>query len=286
MIDSGVPPGRDHWPDGILEALLPWEQGDLVQSVPIFYFADSGSPIWNETAAYTSTSLGPEVILASDNAPYGMVTTQTCDIAEEESTRPMRPWVQLAPVYKISDKGWAKKLQQGGGPRYWLWVPGIPEDGVWTADLRIEIPVEKGWLAGQPRIEGFPSEETRQAVPRRLEYLRGRPAFSREFNAAVYVPLIRLLDEASGEESTDGIAGLLAEVAVQVDSYLHPNDVQLIFLSDDPLPGGVRERLRQWKDAVGDTAREAGITIHALEFGELSAVSLARYRRMVTLWLP
>jgi hypothetical protein len=84
MIDRGVPNGDD-WPEGVLDSLRAWEQGDLVAGPPFFYFADPQRPVWEGTRQYTDTSTEPEVILPDEGLcpPYGMVTTQTCEIAEE-----------------------------------------------------------------------------------------------------------------------------------------------------------------------------------------------------------
>src|ERR1035441_6952262 len=168
MIDSGIPP-KDGWPDGLLDKLRQWEQGDIVLAPFLFYFADPSAAIWEGTRLYTESSVEPEVILAPDELlpPYGMVTTQTCDIAEEDSQRPMRPWVQMTPVYAITS--WKRNRLEGGrGPRYWLLIPDFPEDGVWVADLRLELPVEKSWLANQARIIGFADEEEKRRVGSRL----------------------------------------------------------------------------------------------------------------------
>lgn len=285
MIDSGVPP-RDQWPEGVLDSLSGWEQGDLVAEPPFHYFADPAAPIWEPTRAYTKDSAGPEVILPSGPylPQYGLVTTQTCDIAEEDSDRPIRPWVQLAPVYCLTT--WKrKKLEGGKGPRYWLLVPDIPEDGVWVADFRIDIPVEKGWLASQARIQGFADEDAKRAVGRRLASQRGRPAFSRELNA-VHERLFTALRNLNAEESdlAEKLFDRLEEVVVQVDSHFAPSSAQLVFLTSEPLSDDCREWLEQWRDAVVDSAAAAGLVLHALDFRTLESVSLLEYRRMTRIW--
>lgn len=287
MIDSGVPPGEE-WPDGVLDALRQWEQGDIVANPPFFYFADPARPVWEATRLYMATSSGPEIVLPRENSnpPYGLITTQTCDIGEEESRRPVRPWVQISPVYEMTDKGWKKKVRRGGGPRYWLLVPGLPEEQVWVADLRIEVPVEKGWLAGQQRIDGFRDEELKAVVGARLAWLRGRPAFSTDFNALVYNDLFEALETLSEADSDlhEKLMDQLEEVAVLVDSHLQPTSVQLVFLTPDGLDPECREWLEQWRDSRLDSTLERGITLHALDFRELDAVTATEYRRMTIIW--
>lgn len=285
MIDKGVPP-RDSWPNGLLRKLREWEQGDVVANPPLFYFADPSAAIWEATRAYTDSSSGPEVILPPDEVlpPYGMVTTQTCDIAEEESSRPVRPWVQIAPVYPVTN--WKrKKLEGGKGPRYWLLVPDLPEDGIWVADLRIEVPIEKSWLAGQIRVEGFENETEKRIVGRRLAWLKGRPAFSRELNE-IQQSLFDALDrmESAELETHETLLDQLEEVIVQVDSYLAPTSVQLVFLTNVPLADDCRRWLSEWRESSVEEASVTGLTLHALDFRTLTSVTAEEYRRMTVIW--
>lgn len=285
MIDKGMPP-RDSWPNGLLRKLREWEQGDVVANPPLFYFADPSAAIWEATRAYTDSSSGPEVILPPDEVlpPYGMVTTQTCDIAEEESSRPVRPWVQIAPIYPVTN--WKrKKLEGGKGPRYWLLVPDLPEDGIWVADLRIEVPIEKSWLAGQIRVEGFDNETEKRIVGRRLAWLKGRPAFSRELNE-IQQSLFDALDrmESAELETHETLLDQLEEVIVQVDSYLAPTSVQLVFLTNVPLADDCRRWLSEWRESSVEEASVTGLTLHALDFRTLTSVTAEEYRRMTVIW--
>ena len=285
MIDKGVPP-RDSWPDGLLSKLREWEQGDVVVRPPLFYFADPSAAIWEATRAYADSSSGPEIILPPDEVlpPYGIVTTQTCDIAEEESSRPVRPWVQIAPIYPVT--AWKRsKLEGGKGPRYWFLVPDLPEEGVWVADLRIEVPVEKSWLAGQTRIEGFTSESEKRKVGRRLAWLKGRPAFSRELNE-IQQALFDALDlkVPAEQEIHDKLLDQLEEVVVLVDSYLTPTSVQVVFLTNVPLASDCQRWLSEWREGTVEESSVTGLTFHALDFRTLSSVSIEEYRRMTVIW--
>jgi hypothetical protein len=259
MIDRGVP-NSDDWPEGVLDSLRVWEQGDLAASPPFFYFADPQRAVWQGTRQYTETSVEPEVILPDEGLcpRYGMVTTQTCDIAEEESRRPLRPWVQIAPVYEVTD--WKrKKLEGGKGPRYWLLVPELEGKHPYVADLRIEVPVEKGWLADQERVVGFADEESKQMVGQRL-LLRGRPAFARELNA---------VQTAIGE---------------LLDSYLHPTRVQITFLTSTDLDDDCRDRLIAWREGLAGAMTEAGVTLLSHDVRALATLSAAEYRKMAVVW--
>jgi hypothetical protein len=50
------------------------------------------------------------------------------------------------------------------------------DGGFWVADLRLEVPVEKGWLAGQQRKPGYLDEIGAEKFGQRLVRIRERPA--------------------------------------------------------------------------------------------------------------
>jgi hypothetical protein len=158
MIDGGVPSGRETWPADVLESLRVWEQGDVVTAPPFFYFADPARPVWAATVAAAEMTSEPHVVVLDEETspPYGLITTQSCDICEEDSKKPCRPWVQVAPIY--DGRSWAKKMREGRGPLFLLHIPGLGDDRFWVADLRLEFPIEKGWLASQERLPGFTCE--------------------------------------------------------------------------------------------------------------------------------
>lgn len=149
MIDWGLPDTREGWPSGVLDALRHWRQGDLVAQPPAFHYCDPEAAVW---AGRPEGLDGPDVVDWGPLAPpLGIVTTQTCDVAEEDAPSPRRPFVQLAPVYDMStelNSGFRRLLKQRRGPLYLFHVPEV-EDGeaFFVADLRLEFPVDKGWLA-------------------------------------------------------------------------------------------------------------------------------------------
>ena len=178
-------------------------QGDAIANPPLMYFGDPALPVWARTAAYLEDSQGPEVIEAGEQTQprFGIITTQTCDVAEEDANWPIKPWVQVSPAYNRSDlDGGTRKLLLGNrGPRHLIHLPALPVDGSWVADLRIEVPVEKGWLASQERVPAFEDEAAQRAVGDRLALLRRRPAFGRRFVEGIQRPLVMRLRELRKE---------------------------------------------------------------------------------------
>ena len=97
MIDQHI---KRPWPREVLEALRLFKQGDLIDKPPFFYAAlppleifDAGGLIDEE----------PQVVeLHPDDAPpYGIITTQTCDL--DEQGEPSQPWLQVSPVYEVEE---------------------------------------------------------------------------------------------------------------------------------------------------------------------------------------
>jgi hypothetical protein len=287
-----MPPDRSSWPPGALEALQQWQQGDVVRDPPFFYFADPARAVWEATRAFEDGSPGPEVIVPEDDhlpgpdqlPRFGLVTTQTCDIGEEDAERPLRPWVQVAPIYKLTD--WRRSRLQGSrGPRYWLLLPSFPEPGVWVADFRIEVPVEKGWLSNQERIQAFGAAEERWQVGKRVAYLRSRPAFNASANMlqSRLFSWIKELDEV-GSDGASRFLTCLVEVAIKVDDHEAPTTVQFVFLLSSELPGECEDILLAWNRTAADIGEEVGVTVQACDVRLMSELPLAEYRRMTRVW--
>jgi hypothetical protein len=291
MIDRGIP-DREGWPDDVLNRLVSWEQGDVVERPPFFYFADPTAPIWQATVLLSQESHESEVVIPPDAVlpPFGLITTQTCDIGEEDAARPVKPWVQIAPIYALSDTGWSKKVRRGGGPRHWLHVPNLPGDETWVADFRIEVPVEKGWLARQTKIVGFDSSEDRLAVGRRLSSIRGRIAFSGALNDSVIAPLHRFMEAQGGTDDEpddlgDELNDKVVEVTISVDDPTAAGVAQLTVLVRELLSPEAAERLREWWDTARQNAEDVDIRLLPLQIEREDTFTVQQYRRGHSIWL-
>lgn len=284
-IDEGCPQSRDAWPDGVLDSLRRFSQGDVIERPPLFYYADPRYPIWARTREYQQTSTGPEVIVVGPEAspPYGIITSQTCDIAEEDADEPIRPWVQMCPVYDRSDlnSGTRRLLRDGKGSRHLLHLPNLTS-GFWIADLRIEYPVEKGWLAQQRPIDAFADEVRQRIVGSRVAALRSRPAFGREFGEAVQRPLVDRLRELRRNDTAfyQRMDLQVDGVAVELDSLLNPTQARISLLTEGDLDEDIRAWWESWWDAAVPEAWEKGITLQAFTSHRLDQLTVAEYRRM------
>lgn len=295
MIAAGLPGSADEWPLGVLAALQQFNQGDLVASPPLAYLTHPAAPIWAESRRFAEElaaadePMKPEIITFPEQLvpPYGMIVSQTCDIAEEDSEQPVWPWVQIVPVYDMNgqlDGGDEKLLRKGRGTARYLHVP-LLNHGFYVADMRLSFPVEKGWLASQTRIDGFGSEELRQRVGDRLAYLSGRPAFGGGFVASIQKPLRSTLKSLKTADRSlyDEVIAKIPDLGVRLDSRLQPTTAQIVVLCDEPLSS----TLHKWWEACADSLRSEaaarGITIQALDFMQLDQTTASEYRKLTIL---
>lgn len=284
LIDEGVPAEPGGWPSGLLQHLALFRQGSLLERPPFFYFADPTVPVFASTGAYAPDSEGPEVVeLPVESAPpYGLITTQTCDLTEEDSATPVRPWVQVAPVFDAEtslDSGWKKKLKKRSGPQYLLWIPNL--DGFHVADLRIEMPIEKGWLMDRRPIEGF-GDDGPAIVGDRISRLRSRPALP-----AVVVELVqrslrqaRKTLKATDKVTFDALEEQVFELGVQVNDPKAPSTVGVSFLLVEEISQEAWDWCQTWGDEVRERCKEFGITFAPVMFEQLDKLPASTYLAM------
>ena len=173
MIDSGLP---DPWPTVIRDAAAAFEQGDVVKQPPFFYWASLEHPVWDVSIEVAALGDGDPLISLDlgDGPPLGIVTTQSCDLDEAD---PKKPWFHVAPVFEAGDFGDSNlaniRAQMYG---YLYALPSVPgEHGDWVADLRVEFPIEKGWLVGKSPIRCLSFDQGREFA-RKLGRAKARPA--------------------------------------------------------------------------------------------------------------
>jgi hypothetical protein len=251
---------------------------------------DGTSPRSSVKPPQQQTTSGPEPIEAQGaiRPKYGLITSQTCDIAEDENPRrPKKPWVQIAPVFDASGHISGTRQREwvmGGRFVYLIHLPALP-NGLWVADLRIEVPVEKGWLAGQERVDGFGDEVAQREVARRLSWIRCRPAFGRRFVTEVQIPLTKFLEdlEKNDEELFTQVVLQVEQVGVLLDSLLDPRRAQLVLLTSAAFTENVRGAFEGWWTERYATATAEGLELAPLDFRHLDDMKASEYLKLVIL---
>ncbi|MHB8620224.1 MAG: hypothetical protein ACYDAG_11765 [Chloroflexota bacterium] len=184
-----------------------------------------------------------------DRPAWGVITTQSCDIDEEGRNR--KPWVQVAPVYEL-----ASDDPRLGKMRHWdvSYFAPVPQLGPnWVADLRIEIPVEKGWLAEQDPRPAFGDDDGYRAFAEFCGRQRYRVAFATVIHDRVLAGLKSLLEQFH-KDAPDAYADFRATLLhlfldLAGGDTLAPSALQLVFVYEAELPSGAKDRLDDWWQA-------------------------------------
>lgn len=287
MIDGNI---ANPWPPEVVSGLSGLTQGTVVTRPPFFYWGTPSASLYALTERpITDDDPVPadgEIveILEEDRPPYGIITTQTCDI--QDGARPKKPWVQLAPVYRASEDLPLTRLQAGRYTTYLFWIPEIPEEGTWIADLRLQLPVEKGWLVtrADTSFDGFSNDAQRIAFAERLATNCQRPAVADRVMDHIVKPLQKALDRLgrdSGER--ERVLDPVEEFAFRFEGdRIAPETVQLVGLSHEPVEEDIQRWYQEWwaahvaESTVGDVVLPPVFE----RFDELSATD---YRRLMVL---
>lgn len=194
MIEEGL---VGAWPSAVGPAVARFLQGHLIERPPLFYAADLRHPVW-QTSRLVAEEVADELrgedfidVAEGQRPPYGIITTQTCDLAEERPN-PRQPWLAVAPVYRIPSSATLRDRDY-----ICVLAPPTLNDELWVADLRIEMPLEKSLLVDRVPIEGFRDEEGYIDFGDLLARRRGRPALASVFHDVLSTTTRRLKDEST-----------------------------------------------------------------------------------------
>lgn len=247
MIDG---PDSIQWPEGLRGRLAQFRQGSLVRRPPRAYHADTTRGVWIASRLASQPGSDELIELAEEDRPrFGMIVTPTCDIEGPGAHR--KPWVQVAPVYELAETD-----PRLGQVRSWSVTYLVPVTALgprWVADLRIEMPVEKSWLAGSTHQEAFVEVQDYVQLGEYLANQRGRPGLGDH----VYEELLNVLRARLAElgrrraDLYDEFATNVTHVAVDVrGDVLAPEVVQVIFVSALALSEDLNTELEDWWAAV------------------------------------
>lgn len=270
MIDDRLP---DEWPEAVLEAAREWRQGYVVEEPPFFYFRSESHPVWaigleaddvidEETADATLVELDPE-----ERSRFGLITTQTCDLFEEG--RPTQPWFAVAPVYDVAPRlqpNQLGQLERGYFGHLVLLTAGWLPSGKWVADLRIELPIEKGWLVGREPRPGLVEIREYDRLAARLASRRGRPALSTRLTMSLTRPLRDWLNGV-GRASRDSVESLRLRVVGDPVSSIQAE--LLVITKDEGMTPELESRWREWEAGRLEAAEQDGVLLQPFRYGTL-----------------
>ncbi len=277
MIDGGL---IEPWDDAVVAATKAFDQGDLVEQPPFFYAAKPSRAAW-ASSKLMADDVDPDedVVIElepADRPPLGIITSQGCDV--DEAFR--KPWVQIAPVYPLdqyaSGEKWIAEIRRDSVPHLILLDPPTT-DGQWVADLRIEMPVEKSWLAGREPSPAFATEAGRRDFARRLAGRLERPALAAVLHDVVVRPLRRWLDRRGNDIRT-----AMADAGVEFRLLTQPENgamaCRLLVISRrGPVHDAVVQALDTWW--AGRMAKDPpyGVILLGCRFGTSDEISMREY---------
>lgn len=177
MIDAAIP---ETWPSEVVNALQKFRLGHIIERPPFAIAFPAEFRIWTPNGDAAEQS--PMSYFEWD---FGMITTQTCDLREEQAAYPRMPFVQYCPVYKIANT--RDDFASLTKPQYLFPLTADRfQDGIWVADMRLEGSADKGILVDKEPIEGFRVETDDIAFAELLGRRRDRAAMANMVNTALY----------------------------------------------------------------------------------------------------
>jgi len=262
VIDEGL---EQPWPQPVRAAVEPFLQGHLIAQPPLFYAADLRHPVWRTTRLVADeiadADRGEDFVdlAAEDRPPYGIITTQSCDLAEERP-EPQQPWLAVAPVYALAPDSRLRDREY----IFELSPPDV-EGGIWVADLRIEVPLENSLLAGRTPIEAFPSEDGYIAFANFLARRRGRPALASVFHEVLSATTRRLKNERNAHlnlarRARRNVYKLM--LAIEDGTRLAPVAAKLYVVTDGPPTDDTRAWFALWWNEARLVAERHGLQLH------------------------
>lgn len=284
MLDAGIP---DEWPPEVIEAVARFRLGHVIEEPPLVYARDPRNRVWTPDGEGEGEGTEKVVSVSAEQFPYGIITTQTCDLAEQ-TRYPRQPFVQLSPVYRYSsdpavaaDVRKRQYLVELSGPRF--------ADGIWVADLRLEGSAEKSVLVGREPLEAFRDEAEEIAFADTLGRRRDRAALANVVNDVLSRELgtKQSRNRNKAKRVWESVYSTRLEVAEGV--RLDPRAVRLhVVLHGDPASGDeaiveAKDWFEKWWDRTSPAAEasEPSLRLLANAYNDARAVHLPLFDRLI-----
>lgn len=185
-----APAAAGPWPEGAAAALNRWRQGHALDGVPLLGVgAPPPTPPFWAAGKPTTVALAGLPVLAEDPPVLRrtLVVSQGCDIVKASF-----PFATVVPVYDASAVLSDQQQVAARSGQTWHLVHLTADwaaTGMWVADLRIEVGVDKALLASRAPLEAFADETGYARLAERLAAARQRPAVPESCLEHVVKPL-------------------------------------------------------------------------------------------------
>lgn len=291
------------WTPELLAALETFKQGHLLEGVPFLYWGPVKKPLpWtpvtggegqdgeegrelqdvrDDDAREDEARSSEESFDVLEYDPlggatcHGIITSQTCDIAEVGE--PEQPTVQVSPAYRVGATPSTGQL-----PQYLFRIepPDLPE-GDWVADLRIEVAVEKTYLLGRKPIEAFSAEDGYLALGAALGRRRDRAALAADLVDRVAGSLRKLRNNKRFKKVLhDEVHSV--RLAVTGDR-LKPRTVAVHVLTHGEVTPNARGRFENWWRTARDDLKAVDIDLLPNQYHDCGAMDISLYESLINL---
>ncbi len=260
------------WPDGFYEKLDSLRQGHIIDGIPLFFLESAEFELWQPPREKLS---GPPVAISgpADHPTFsGMVLTQACDLMKRNN-----PWITVAPVYPARGRivdGLHPSIRMG---LYSYFVPLSAEwceNDLWVADLRLELPVEKSYLANATEKPAFSTDLQYELLGEALAARRNRPPVPQNCVDYVSNPLQELIQGLRDAGASLGHG--VSQVRLQWDDPTNASVVTVFVIKqeDEAVDEG------GWADVIDQVrsiARDHDISVAAVDITDLWEMSAADF---------
>lgn len=273
----------------VVAAAKRFQQGDVLAGIPIAFHA-VGMHSVTTIASLAGDTPTLEIVSAEDaEFEYGIITTQTCDVTEEDSKRPTKPWVQVSPVYRydgLKDFQQRAILALAMPDIIRLTGPTFAKD-FYVADLRLSLPLEKGILVGRDPIKGFATERETKIFAEHCAAYTSRPALPGIINELVVKHINRYFEGKETDRAALRVAGVVdlrlsvagddCKPVVQVFAILDERSTDKVALAA-PI-------LEKWLSAARASAasKKADILFLPIQLGSMLTMTAHDYASSVPL---
>lgn len=273
------------WPEEVKATLASFKQGDLVKSPPFFYYANPRHALWQLSCDEENPEPGLVEVEEEDRPIYGLITSQTCDL-NEQRPEPQQPWIKIAPVYNLEgvlDGGRVGQVTQHRiGHLVKLTGPALPS-GLWVADLRVEFPVEKGWLVGREPIAGFGDEAGFFMLARRLARRSDRPALANSVSDGVVNHLRAKLNKMNRAKQTRLLDDIREFRLSITGDRLAPTTARLMVITHNVMSMDIKEWFDEWWQEATHECNVLGLVLMGNRYETMDSLSAAEYDSAILL---